>query len=77
MVEEGFATPEEAALAEWASMPQAEAHVVKVEYTDPDHAVVVTDTTPSHPMFNYCERTGGRWVYHGDSGPAWGAVGSA
>jgi hypothetical protein len=71
---DGYVTPEEAALAEWAAHPYAHARVIGVEYTDEDHAVVVTDTTPSHPMWNYCERAGGRWVYHGDSGPAWTAL---
>ena len=62
----GYPTPEEAALAEWSEMPQAEASVVSVKYQDSQHAVVVTDTNPSHPMWNYCVLTPEGWVYTGD-----------
>jgi hypothetical protein len=64
--EDGFATPEEAAVAEWNPHPAAEARVVSVEYVEGEHAVVVTDTTPSHPMRNYCERAAGGWVFRHD-----------
>jgi hypothetical protein len=64
--EDGFATPEEAALAEWDPYPQAEARVVSVKYLDAQHAVVVTDTTPSHPIWSYCERAAGSWVFTHD-----------
>jgi hypothetical protein len=67
MLEEGFPTPEEAVLAEWDQHPQAEARVLRVEYLDDEHAVVITDTTPSHPMWNYCERTSSSgWVFTDD-----------
>lgn len=65
-----FVTPEEAAMAEWDAYPNAQARVIRVEYTDEVNAVVITDTVPSHPMYNYCERTDRGWVYCGDSGPA-------
>jgi hypothetical protein len=61
VADEGFATPEDPTLAEWADIPQAEARVISVEYVDDDHAVVVTDTVPSHPMWNYCERSRAGW----------------
>jgi hypothetical protein len=64
--DDGFATPEEAAMAEWASYPTVDARVVTVEYIDDDHAVVVTDTMPSHPMWNYCERTASGWTFTHD-----------
>jgi hypothetical protein len=60
---QGHRTPAQAALAEWKAHPTARARVVRVEYTDEDHAVVVTDTDPSHPMWNYCERTAAGWVF--------------
>jgi hypothetical protein len=67
VAEEEFPTPEDAALAEWEPYPQADARVISVEYLDEEHAVVVTDTTPSHPMWNYCWRTsGGGWVFTHD-----------
>jgi hypothetical protein len=61
-----FETPEEATLAEWVDYPQAEVRIISVEYTDEDHAVVVTDTNPSHPMWNYCERTDRGWIFTSD-----------
>jgi hypothetical protein len=65
-----FSTPDDAAMAEWDAYPDALARVVRVEYRNENHAVVVTDTVPSHPMYNYCERVDGGWVFMGDSGPA-------
>ena len=62
----GYPTPEEAALAEWSSYSRVEVRVIEVRYVDNDHAVVVTDTVPSHPMHNQCERTSEGWVYRGD-----------
>jgi hypothetical protein len=53
-------------MAEWDRYPEAEATVVRVEYLDEDHAVVVTDTVPSHPMWNHCERTDRGWVFTSD-----------
>jgi hypothetical protein len=61
-----YATPEEAALAQWDSYPQAEARVIKVHYVDADHAIVATDTVPSHPMNNQILLTSEGWVYQGD-----------
>jgi hypothetical protein len=66
MERDGYATPEEAAMAEWDAYPEAQAHVVRVEVVDEDHAVVVTDTVPSHPMWNYCERKPEGWVFTHD-----------
>jgi hypothetical protein len=63
---DGFKTPEEATLAEWDNLPKAEVRVLSVEYSDEDHAVVVTDTVPSHPMWNYCERTDAGWRFTHD-----------
>lgn len=57
-----FPTPQDAALAEWTDMPQAQARILSVRYLDEDHAVVITDTEPSHPMWNYCERTSDGWI---------------
>jgi hypothetical protein len=62
----GYSTPEEAVLAEWQSIPQANVRVVSVEYEDDDHATVVTDTEPSHPMWNQCVRTPVGWEFMGD-----------
>ena len=62
----GYPTPEQAALAEWDSLPGAEVRVIRVDYEDDDHAVVITDTVPSHPMWNHCERTSDGWVFTGD-----------
>jgi len=46
--------------------PLARVRVIKVEYEDDDHAIVITDSVPSHPMWNHCERTNDGWVYTGD-----------
>jgi hypothetical protein len=62
-----YPSPEEAALAEWDRYPNVEVWVVRVELNDADHATVITDTVPSHPMHNYCTRTADGWVYVGDS----------
>lgn len=61
-----YPTPENAAMAEWDAYPEAKAFLVSVEYVDRDYAVVVTDTVPSHPIWNYCDRTPAGWVYTGD-----------
>ncbi len=66
MPEKAYPSPEEAALAEWAGMPQSEARVISVEYLDVDRAVVVTDTVPSHPMWNCFLRTPEGWVFTHD-----------
>ena len=63
---DAFATPEEAALAEWADHPQAKAQVVSVEYLDADNAVVVTTTDPDYPMWNYVSRTPHGWTFTHD-----------
>jgi hypothetical protein len=62
----GYPTPEQAALAEWEAQPLARVRVIKVEYEDDDHAIVIADTVPSHPMRNQCERTNDGWVFTGD-----------
>ncbi len=70
MAVQGFDTPEEAALADWASSPQAEAHVVRVEPCSdprfPGRVWVFVDTVPSHPMRASCELIEGRWVIVSD-----------
>lgn len=60
--EVGYPTPEDAALAEWEDDPEAAARVISVDYRDDSNAVVVTDTVPSHPIWNYCLRTPNGWV---------------
>ena len=60
--DDGYPTPEGAALAEWNAYPEAQARVISVEYTDADHAIVVIDTDPSHPECNNCERTECGWI---------------
>lgn len=64
--DDGFSTPEEAALAEWSDMPEAAVRVTSVEYLSDDRALVDTDTLPSHPMTNWCVRVRGLWHYTGD-----------
>jgi hypothetical protein len=59
-------TPEAAALAGWDRHPNVEVRVLKVEYSSPGSAVVITDTVPSHPMHNVCHRTEAGWVCTGD-----------
>ena len=59
-------TPESAALAQWDAYPEADAVLVSVHYEDPDLAIVVTDTDPSHPMHNICRRQRKGWVCVGD-----------
>jgi hypothetical protein len=60
-----YRTPEEAALAEWP--PSAGARVIRVEDRTDDHAVVITDTDPSHPYRNQCRKTPAGWVCFGGS----------
>ena len=66
----GFDSPEEAAMAEWASCPEANAHVVSVEPCSdpgfPGRIWVIVDTKPSHPMRASCEQIDGRWVMVSD-----------
>ena len=62
----GFATPEEAALAEWRGSPSADVQVISVEYLDENRAVVITDTHPSHPMRSYFTRSGDGWTFGHD-----------
>jgi hypothetical protein len=59
-------TPEAAARAEWTAYPEAQVRVVSVEYLEHDRAVVVTDTVPSHPMWNHCRRTNRGWNFVSD-----------
>lgn len=61
-----FPTPAAAAMAEREKLPNAHVQVVSVEYTDDDHAVVVTDTDPPYLVRLYCERTEDGWVCTGD-----------
>jgi hypothetical protein len=56
----GFDSPEQAALASWASAPSAHAHVASIDVRG-DRAEVVIDTDPSHPDWFYCVRRNGRW----------------
>jgi hypothetical protein len=62
-----YATPEEAALAEWDAYPESNARVLRVDHEGETFATVITDTDPSHPMHNYCRRTPRGWVFTGDS----------
>ena len=57
---EGFATPEEAALASFPEL--ALARVLKVKRRGDTRAEVLVDTEPSHPMLVYCERDGEQWL---------------
>lgn len=66
MDEAGYRTPEEAVLAEWDDYPGAAARVISVTYSGENEAVVVTDTVPSHPMWNYCMHTAQGWVFTHD-----------
>jgi len=60
-MEQGYATPEEAALSGFT--PGAEAHVVSVEMIHNWHARVVVDTVPSHPITSDVHRDlRGRWT---------------
>lgn len=65
--EDTYATPEEAALAEWERIPGAQARVVEVLYVGQDEAIVITETVPSHEMNNYCRKVRNRWEHRGDS----------
>jgi hypothetical protein len=66
VAEDAYDSPENAALAEWADRPEAEAHVISVEYQDDVHALVITDTVPTHPMTNNVFRTRRGWVFGHD-----------
>jgi hypothetical protein len=54
--DEGYATPEEAALSGWESTPAANAYVVSVTLHG-DSAEVIVDTEPSHPMSTRVDRS--------------------
>jgi hypothetical protein len=57
----GFDSPQEAALAGWASAPSAHARVVSVDVRG-NRAEVLIDTDPSHhPDWVYCVRRNGQW----------------
>jgi len=62
--EEGHATPEEAALAEWP--PGSGAQVLRTEQLDSLHVDVVIDTVPSHPMRVHCYKIDEVWYCGGD-----------
>jgi hypothetical protein len=51
----GFESPEGAALAGWASTPDAHARVISVTVRG-DRAEVVIDTDPTYPDCVYCVR---------------------
>jgi hypothetical protein len=53
-------TPEDAALSGWG--PEWQARAIETRYESADRAVVLVDTTPSHPMEVICERIDGKWV---------------
>ena len=63
----GYPSPEEAALAEWASTPAAKARVTDVRFVSPTEAVVTTDTEPSEPYNNLCVKIGDLWYWTGGS----------
>jgi hypothetical protein len=66
--DDGFGSPEEAALAEWGQYPNAMASVVSVDYIDEWTAVVVVDTEPSHPMTaTVLRNSSGRWEFGSES----------
>jgi hypothetical protein len=56
----GHASPEEAALAGWASAPAARARVLSVDVRG-DRAEVIVDTERSYPDWVYCVRRGDGW----------------
>jgi len=63
--DDGYATPEEAALSGWS--PSAKARVVMVRAGE-EEAFVYVDTVPSHPMRVVCERrSDGRWEWVSDT----------
>ena len=55
----GYATPEEAAVADWPVA--ANPRVLAVRRRDADVVEVTIDTEPSHPMTVRCRRVGTRW----------------
>ena len=67
MSDDGYDSPEAAALAEWDEYPNVQVRVVAVRFIDAKNAVVITDTEPSHPMNNYTRLTHSGWVLTGDS----------
>lgn len=54
----GYASPEEAALADWPE--SARVRVISVEVRG-DRAEIVLDTVPSYQYWVYCVLTDGRW----------------
>ena len=61
--QDGFQSPEEAALAGWASTPSAHARVMSVEVVnDRAQVVVAADGDPyANHDYVYCVRRDGRW----------------
>jgi hypothetical protein len=55
---DGYASPEEGALAGWPD--KATVRVLSVDVRG-DRAEVVVDTDPSNPYWVYCMRVDGRW----------------
>jgi hypothetical protein len=71
---DGFDSPEDAALAGWASTPSARARVIAVEIVgDRAEVVLATDDDHNHGDWVYCARRDGLWheVLSG-SGPSSG-----
>jgi hypothetical protein len=55
--DDGYTTPEEAALSGWTSTPTANAHVVSIKMHGELSAEVIIDTEPSHPMSTRVDRS--------------------
>jgi hypothetical protein len=55
--EDGFESPELAALSGWASTPAARAYVVSVTMHRDDSAEVIVDMEPSLPMSTRVDRS--------------------
>ena len=55
--DDGYPTPEDAALSGWTSTPGANAHVVSVRMHGDRSAEVIVDTEPSHPMSTRVDRS--------------------
>jgi hypothetical protein len=79
--DEAYATPAEAALAQWEEQPQADVRVVPVKYTDDDHAVVLdhdmaSRRKPGDPMSERSDEIAERRVTRRGSQPSdpWTAV---
>ncbi|MGH9128445.1 MAG: hypothetical protein ACRDY2_05645 [Acidimicrobiales bacterium] len=65
--EQGYDTPEEAALSGWAPVSQARVVRTRVHPLDPDRVDVIVDTEPSHLMRVFTVRHGEQWMDTGDA----------